>query len=311
MIHPNTEQIFASLELLVDRLPFDLPCHEDGSNISPFIWDSNLQGEFSIFNLYRSNSWIKLTDAALAIKQWQGLAYAQSFNDFSLNNEEIKAWQSGIGSLAQSINFLNNLQAYDFQFRCDISPNGIILGQINDGRWIGITSTIYVASYIPKATLDFTPNTQYIELDRSDVFTQITSNIAGLQSIKMGGDFGGSYPYSYTHQMVYGIGATRELAWESTLQASAMLIQGKFNTIYQGDDNLIDRYCDYGEEKINDMFSRYRNITKLLKQELCETIVYRISSWNSENIYITGEIKDDSQNDHVGICIKSNFVYNP
>jgi hypothetical protein len=316
------EQIFASLEILVDQLPFDLPYHEDGGYVYPFIWDSKVQADFNIFNLYRSNNWIKLTDAALVIKQWQGLGYAKAFNAFALNDGEIEAWQNGIESLAQSVNCLNNLQAYDFQFRSDVLSNGIILGQTNDGNWIGITSTVYVASGIPKATLDFTPDTQSpldIAADRSDVFDRITSNISGLQSIEMGGDFGGDYPYFYTHQMVYGIGATRELAWASTLQASGMLARGKLNTIYQRDNDLLDRYCDDGEEKIDDIFDRYKNIVKLLKQELSEVIVNRISSWNSENIYIIGETKECRQGDshserlcqRVGIYIKSNFVYNP
>jgi hypothetical protein len=308
------EQIFASLELLVDRLPFDLPCHEDGGYVHPFIWDCKVQAEFNIFNLFRSNSWVKLTDSALVIKQWNGLGYAQAFNDFSLNDGEIGAWQTGIGSLAHSLNCLNNLQAYDFQFPSDVPPNGIILGQTNDGDWIGITSTIYVASHIPSETLDFTPNTRLsldIAADRSDILTQIINQLASLQNIKMSGDFGGGYPYSYTHQMVYGIGATRELAWASTLQASGMLAQGNLNTIYHRNSDLLDRYCDDGEERINDVFGRYKNIAKLLGQELSEPIVYRISSWNSENIYIAGEIKNHVQGDLVGIYIKSNFVYNP
>jgi hypothetical protein len=308
------EQIFASLELLVNRLPFDLPCHEDGGYVYPFIWDSKVQSEFNIFNLCRSNSWVKLTDAALVIKQWDGLGYAQAFNDFSLNDGESEAWQNGIRSLAQSLNCLNNLQAYDFQFQSDVPPNGIILGQTNDGNWIGMTSTVYVASGIPEATLDFTPDTRLsldIAADRSDILTQIINQISSLQNIKMTGDFGGGYPYSYNHQMVYGIGATRELAWGSTLQASGMLVQGKLNTIYHRSSDLLDRYCDDGEERTNDVFDRYKNIARLLRQELSEPIVYRISSWNSENIYIAGGIKNYVQGDLVGIYIKSNFVYNP
>jgi Nuclease A inhibitor-like protein len=308
------EQIFASLELLVNRLPFDLPYHEDGGYVYPFIWDRKVQAEFNIFNLCRSNGWLKITDAALVIKQWDGLGYAQAFNDFSLNDGELGAWRTDIGSLAHSLNCLNNLQAYDFQFPSDVPPNGIIVGQTNDGDWIGITSTIYVASHIPSATLDFTPATRLsldLAADRSDILTQIINQISSFQNIKMSGDFGGGYPYSYTHQMVYGIGATRELAWESTLQASGMLAQGKLNTIYHRSSDLLDRYCDDGEERINDVFDRYKNIAKLLRQELSEPIVYRISSWNSENIYIAGEIKNYSQGDLVGIYIKSNFVYNP
>jgi Nuclease A inhibitor-like protein len=308
------EQIFASLELLVDRLPFDLPYHEDGGYVYPFIWDRKVQAEFNIFNLYRSNSWVKLTDTALVIKQWEGLGYAQVFNDFSLNDGEIGAWQNGIKSLAQSLNYLNNLQAYDFQFQSDVPPNGIILGQTNEGNWIGITSAVYVASHIPNATLDFTPDTRLlldIAADRADILTRIINQLSSFQNIKMSGDFGGGYPYSYTHQMVYGIGATRELAWGSTLQASGMLAQGKLNTIYHRSSDLLDRYCDDGEERINDVFDRYKNIVKLLRQELSEPIVYRISSWNSENIYIAGEIKNYDRGDIVGIYIKSNFVYNP
>ncbi len=316
------EQIFASLELLVDRVPFDLPYHEDGGHIYPFIWDSNIHGEFNTFNLCCSNNWTKLTDAALVIKQWQGLAYAKAFNDFSLNIEEITAWQDGIKSLEQIVlgadspveNRLNNLQAYDFQFRGELSPNGIIIGQTNDSNWVGITSTVYVATNIPKATLDFTPSPRSqsnIEADRSSIFPRIASIISSLPTMRMGGDFGGGYIYSYHHQMVFGIGKTRELAWESTLQASGMLAQGKFNTIYQRDEDLLDRYYDYGEEKVNDVFGRYKNIAKLLKQELCDPIVYRISSWNSENIYILGESQQNSQGDRVGIYINSNFVYNP
>ncbi len=312
------EQIFASLELLVDRLPFDLPCHEDGGYVYPFIWDCKVQAQFNIFNLCRSNSWVKLTDAALVIKQWEGLEYTRSFNDeendFSLNDEETETWQNDIRSLSQSLNYLNNLQAYDFQFQSDVPPNGIILGQANDSNWIGITSTVYVASHIPNGTLDFTPATRLsldIAADRSDILAQIINQTSSLQNIKMSGDFGGGYPYSYTHQMVYGIGATRELAFASTLQASEMLAQGKLNTIYQRNGDLLDHYFDRSEERINDVFDRYKNIVKLLRQELSETIVYRISSWNSENIYIAGEIKNHDRGNLIGINIKSNFVYNP
>jgi hypothetical protein len=195
----------------------------------------------------------------------------------------------------------------------------------DDGNWVGITSTVYVASDIPEATLNFTPNIQpplNIDANRSHISHQIADIISSLQKIKMSGDFGGGYPYSYSHQMVYGIGTTRELAWESTIQASGMLARGNLNTVYQRDDNLLDRYCDRSQEKINDVFDRYVNITKLFKQELTNPIVYRISSWNSENIYIIGEMKESSQSDsssvmprlpcsEVGIYIKSNFVYNP
>jgi len=71
----DPEEIFDELEILVNRLPFKLPHHEDGGIVYPFAWNSSSMDEFNSFNLLQANEWIKSTDTNLVI--------TQSGNDFS------------------------------------------------------------------------------------------------------------------------------------------------------------------------------------------------------------------------------------
>jgi Nuclease A inhibitor-like protein len=111
-------------------------------------------------------------------------------------------------------------------------------------------------------------------------------------------------------RMVIEIGETREIAWQNTLQASGMLELAKFNRMYENREDFLDYYCHLSERKINDIFKRYAKITKMLKQELDNPIVYRISCGISDRIYILGQVQG-MKGDKLGIYIKSNFVYNP
>lgn len=93
-MQPETEQIFATLELLLDgnlafrNLAFNLPGHEDGGQISPFVWDGSNSGEFNILNLCRANSWLQLTDVDAIVKDWQEMNYLKHFPNFSLNPKQ-------------------------------------------------------------------------------------------------------------------------------------------------------------------------------------------------------------------------------
>lgn len=331
-MHPKTEQIFASLELLIDSLPFYSPVYRDTGQVysRPFIWDSNVQGEFNIFNLCRSSEYIKSTDISLVIKQWQELEYAQALNGFLFDDEERKTWRDSIESLSQVFSSLTNIQAYDFHFeyykRRQISPNGIIIGQIDDNCWIGITSTVYVSDKILKPELATTPivsSPLNIATDGAELLDRICQTIATLESIDMYGDFGHgnanyyySHEYFYTHKIVRGIGRNKELAWESTLQASEMLEIGVLNRIYPKPecDKIIYGYYNYREEEVEDILDRYHKIDELIKQELSNLLVYQIGAWTTRNIYIVGEYdKGDSYSEtlcqRIGIYINSKFGY--
>jgi hypothetical protein len=346
-MHP--EEIFDRLGILVNKLPFNLPNHEDGGNIYPFAWNSDANGEFNIFSLFKINNWIKPADVNSVIKELLEFKYAEEFSPVRLSDRETDYWQDGIKTLSNILNSLIDLQAYNFKLQEHRSASGIILGQTTDGDWIGITSTVYVASFIGKEFIDFSIlNESLLKIDehklmpdfhqkkvkslmpqapkqkisreikyaqsagKSDLLSQIATIILSLKdniAVQNSGDDG--YSMSLVYKIVYGTGKTIDMAWEKTLQASHMLKIGKFNTIYHGDDELYERYCDYEQEEVDDIFGRYKEITELINKESTNPLVYRISSWDSENIYIIGSSNEADKEDRVGIYIKSNFVYNP
>lgn len=346
-MHP--EEIFDTLEILVDKLPFNLPHHEDGGRVYPFAWNTNNQGQFNVLNLCQYNDWIKSSDVDTVINQWHDLSYVKSFNGGSFDGLEIGGWQEGIKSLALAIGSLNNLQAYNFRIKNGFHlQDGIIIGQTSDGIWLGITSTVYVSSGIPEDRISYSQIEQLplkIEINRpieeqkstatslmpkspaakvasnkkytsllgeSHVISQVEEIIQDrLKNIFINADFA-DYGCSHDYKMVFGVGDSLESAWNQTLQASGMLKIAKFNRLYTRNDELIEHYyCDYEDEEVDDIFSRYQKITEILTKELSTATVYRLSSWVSENIYITGDINGGDEGNKLGIYIKSIFVYNP
>ncbi|MGL5875440.1 MAG: nuclease A inhibitor family protein [Xenococcaceae cyanobacterium] len=308
---PETEQAYGTLELLVDKLSFDLPGHENGGYIYPLVWDETAQGEFNIFNLCQLKNWLKLTDADAVIKSWQQLEYAKCFNDFSLNPEQIKTWEDNIKSLWQIINHhLDNLESYIFNIGFyDKSPN-IIIGHTKDKDWIGIAQTIYVESNIPQEIIARSPinktiTTKTLGENTLSLDLKLKAITSKLGTIAMSGDFGGGYCYSYTHKIIYGIGATKELALENTLQKSGMLEINNFKGLYRDRQYLDNWFCDSDNTKI---YQKYNRINQFMEQTFSEVIMYRLSSWTDENIYIIGQTNNS---DRVGIYLKSSFVYNP
>ncbi|MEM8777799.1 MAG: nuclease A inhibitor family protein [Cyanobacteria bacterium P01_G01_bin.49] len=296
---PEIEQAYGTLELLIQGLSFYLPGHEDGGYIYPFVWDETTQGKFNIFNLFQSNNWLKITDADPIIKSWKKLEYPRHFNDFSLNNQQIKDWESKIESLWQIItNNLDNLECYNFAF----CSSGIIIGQTKDTDWVAITPTIYVETDIPQTRIARSPlnnktNPESLSTNTSHLDSQLKTITSKLGSISLSGDFGGGYYYSYTHKIVYGIGATKELALENTLQKSQILEISKFNRFYPNDyDNYHEN--DHQSDRIN----------QFLEKQLTKIILYRISYEIKEYIYIIGQT---NSSDRIGLFLKSFFVYNP
>lgn len=305
----ETEQACGTLELLTDKLSFDLPGHEDGGYIYPFVWDKASKDEFNIFNLCEENSWLKLTDRDRVIKSWQQLEYARYFNDFSLNSEQIKIWESNIDSLEPIIQTLDNLEAYLFQNTYGSPPN-IILGQIEDNSWIGIAPTIYVETNVPHEII-----ARYIQYDKNTASSsgekviefdkKVKAIISRLGKIELNGDFGGGYIYSYTHKIVYSFGATKKLAFKNTIQKTGMLEVSKFDGLYR-DRQYLKNWS--GDPNIQITYQKYARLNQFIDRELNDVMVYRISSWIAEHIYIIGQM---NQGDRVGLYLKSFFVYNP
>ena len=306
----KTEQLLGTLELLVDKLSFNLPGHEDGGYVYPFVWEEVTQGKFNICNLCQANNWLKLTDTDAIIKSWQKLEYARCFNDLNFTLEQVKAWENKINSLQQVIQTLNSLKSYTFNFSSYGANPNIILGQIDDNAWIGIAPTIYVETNVSHEII-----ARYSQSEKNiasqygektvEFEAKIKTIIAKLESIALSGDFGGGYCYSYTHKLVYSFGATLESALNNTLQKTGMLEVSKFAGLYSGRQHLDDYYGDYNA---NNRYQKYDRLNRYFQQTFEDVEVYRVASWIAEHIYILGKI---NKSDRAGIYIESYFVYNP
>jgi len=313
---PETEQTIGTLELLLERVPYiHLPGHEDGSSIYPFVWERNTQGEFNAFNLCLSKNWFKLTDADAIVTSLKKLEYAKCFNDFPLNQEQIKVWENRIELLWQVIyNNLDNLESYLFNLNSYWGEYpGIIIGQTEDKNWVVIAPTVYVETNIPqgvisRSSIDKIPVPEFSGFDSSNLETQLKNCVEDLGSISMSGDFGGGYGYSYTHQIVYSLAASKELAMEQVLQKARILEISKFNGFYLDRGYFNEWFCDDNLNEINQKYNQINQINQFFEQKFDEAFMYRISSWVQENIYIFGESNDG---DYVGLYIDSSFVYNP
>ncbi|MEA5550062.1 nuclease A inhibitor family protein [Anabaena cylindrica UHCC 0172] len=311
---PETEQTIGTLKLLLKQRPYiHLPEHE--GDIYPFVWDKNTQGDFNAFNVCLSNNWFKLTDADVSITRLEGLKYAKCFNDFSLNQEQIEAWENRIELLWQVIsNNLDNLEAYVLNLNSywDKYP-GIIIGQTKDKNWVAIAPTVYVETYIPqevisRSSIAKAPVMKVSGFDSSNLETQLKKCVKDLGSISMSGDFAGDYSYSYTHQIVYSLATSKELAMEQVLQKSGMLEIGKFSGFYKDREYFDEWFCDDYVNKLNKKYNQVNQMNQFFEQKFDQAFMYRISSWEEENIYIVGESNDG---DYVGLYIKSSFVCNP
>ncbi len=59
----SEEQILGTLQVLTEaHLSCNLPYHEDGGFLIPFVWNVAEQGEFNILNLSHEKGWLRITD---------------------------------------------------------------------------------------------------------------------------------------------------------------------------------------------------------------------------------------------------------
>lgn len=311
-MQPETEQTFATLELLLDgNLAFDLPGHEDGGQISPFTWDRSNSGEFNILNLCRANGWIQLTDVDAIVKDWQEMNYMKHFPDFSLSPKQKNDLIYQLASLFQVLNTnLENLEAYILNSRYFyVSNPGVVIGKTKDENWICISPTVYTETNIPQGQISRSPLTNAVKPQSlSETTLTILSTIQAITSeigtISLSGDFDG-YMYNFTYQIVYAIATTKESAIERALQASGMLELAQFNGFLRDIEYIRKYHFEYDP---NETYQSYQNINQFLNQTFLQVFMYRLSFWTHENIYIIGQT---SGGDWAGIYIDSEFVYNP
>ena len=116
------------------------------------------------------------------------------------------------------------------------------------------------------------------------------------------------YPRNHDYRMVYAVAKTKKSAVEKILKVSGMLEISQFHSFYP--DKQYFQEWEFVDEldKQDLMYQKYNQINQFLNQNFSKVTMYRFSFEIFEKIYIFGETKNC---DRAGICIKSNFVYNP
>ncbi|BAY61087.1 hypothetical protein NIES22_11480 [Calothrix brevissima NIES-22] len=312
-MQPKTEQILATLQVIIEpQSGFNLPGHESGGSISPFVWELSQNGEFNILNLSLEKGWLKLTDIDATIKNWQTMDYASNFNSFSLNLNEKTAWASKIEILSQLlIQNLQDLESFNVKtssYFPDDDLVGLIVGKTTDGNWIAVFHTLYKETKIPQEQLSRSPvihhiSAQALRENTLNIVSQLQAITSDMGTIHLAGDIGGGYYYNYDYQIVYGAAETKEAAMAQALQASGMLEIGIFHKFFS-EKEYLPRWANNLEAK----YAKYDKLNKFLHHTFAEVMMYRFSFWTQENIYIIGET---SGGDWAGLYIESEFVYNP
>ncbi|MFB2894838.1 nuclease A inhibitor family protein [Aerosakkonemataceae cyanobacterium BLCC-F50] len=311
----ETEQLLATLELLTEpSLPFDLPGHEDGGYLVPFVWDVSERGEFNVLNLSYAEGWLQLTDINALIQI--GQYYLDFFPIYAHGYDENSARRNNkIKLLLQllSIN-LEGLEALKLEAKSPrVVPNppvGIVVGRTKDGDWIAACPTVYKATEIPEQYIARSPQSEETSdkpLGKTtlDLIAQIEAISSDIGVIHLEGDFGGGYCYAYDHQIIYTVAQTKELVFKRILQLSGILEINQFHAFYP-DKSYFEDDCDSYETY--KFYLRYEELVQFLNQSFDKILMYRFSFWSLEYIYIIGQTQLGNE---VGLHLASEFIYNP
>lgn len=314
---PETEQIFATLEVLLENKLLCLLPYNDASYWQPFLWDSAEKGEFNAWNLAIAQGFVSLTDVDVAIAHWQsverwGTPTDQSKNDYEYappRNEREDEWNAEIEAKRfesyQQLSQLLKAELRDLQaFRLSVPkvndsyferhrPNYcfyIIIGKTDDGDWICFSQTVpdqvsYRRSKQSKSELEKATD---IKLGLQ---SKIHSIISELPPIKLYGYYYGDYNYTYEHKILYAIANKKAVAIELALQSAGMLTVEKTNVGY--------RSKEYDHiPKLNEFFNT----------KLGDKAVYTLSFWDKGYTY---EIGQTPSGDWLGVRSILEFEYNP
>ncbi len=312
-MNKETKKILGTLELLLESCPcINIPGHEDGGYIYPFIWETSKQGEFNPFNLSISKRWLKQTDDDVILSNWQEMQYLMSFHRFDLDMVEIKQKSRIIPDLFRLLS--DNLQELEyFNLETGYNPVGLIFGKTIDGDWISVCPTVYRETHIRQEQISRTRQNQEYNLEEIGentkcLISEVERIISKFGSIFLEGGDIHNYTCDHDYQMIYVAGKTKKLAVETILQASGILEISKFHSFYP-DKQYFQEWEFVDELETQElMHQKYTQINQFFNQTFSDVMMYRFSFGYLENIYIIGETENS---DRAGIYIKSEFVYNP
>lgn len=311
---PETEQLLGTLELLV--------WHPHPSRI--FVWETEVQGEFNVWNLAIAQGFVSLTDVDVAIAHWQsverwGTPTDQFKNDYEYappRNKRKDGWNSEIEAkrfesyqqLSQLLKAeLQELQAFklsvpvqtDYYFTFD-HPDFcfyILIGKTEDGDWLCLSPTVpdvapvlaeeIIYTRYNKSNSLLTEVTNIEELSAKTLVLQsrIENILSQLPPVELYSYYYGGYKGIYYHKIFYAFANQKIDAIEQALQSARMLKVEKTN-------------IGYGSDELSQFF----------KAKLGACAIYRLSFWD---IAYTYEIGQTPTGDWLGVRSLLEFEYNP
>lgn len=318
-MNPETEQTLATLEVILEKpISYSLPCHEGGANFQPYIWDANIQSEFTPLNLIKHEGWIKETDPEVAVDSWIKLEQNSLVSDLIylyhsdpanlLLDDKNKALRYNFycDLLEVLIDELEELQSFNFTYNSNYSLF-IISGIIPDTQsWICLSAKvpqetpeyindlIYCSPYIQ----DYEVNLDNKKVSQAEI--KINKILEKLAPIKIYGYYDGGYRHIHEFRVTCSLGNTKENAINRALTASGLV------EIYK-----LEKFSKRGRGGWgfrNYFDSHEQHLADFLNKAFSELLLYRFCFWDYEHLYILGEKGD---RDFVGIALHSQFTYNP
>ena len=288
----ETEKLLGTLEILSDRA---------------FVWETEKEEELNLWHFILSQVSVKETDLDLVIKHWQNIEiwgtptdqkadgyeyapYREERKDDDWNDDLAKERQKYYRELQKICqkNF-KNLQAYILltsssewgQLNFYIS---IIVAQTGNNNWICLAPVVedLCCSRKNMSKDRFIENIQDIQIDTID------SILNKLTPITLYDYYYGGYNQTHQHQIIKGVGTTKEKAIALALQESGMIVWQTEPAKHYG--------------KNSDLLNKFMN--QCLQDRAC----FRISFWGVCYIFDLGKTP---VNDWIGIKNKVEFEYNP
>lgn len=303
----ETERIFRVLESFNAGLP-------DGEKVwnNPFLWDTQQQGEFNIWQLLVSECLVYSTAIDQAIKHWQdiesrgtvtaqdvkykGYKYAPYWNERKHRVASYILRERADIYKALAYFLKQNLLLFEAYELCDYSHTEydfrvcMILGHTLDSDWLCIIPTVpnqvnsrYSRSlYVNIKTFN---SCKSENLNTQDLFEKVNKILARLSPISIYGYYG----YTYNHQILCTSSIDKIKAISLGLQASGM---------FTFDESL--------SEIIN--FPRGKQVRQFMEETLQGCGRYTFSFWESAYDYYLGYIQTG---DWLGFKHRFWSEYNP
>jgi hypothetical protein len=307
---PETEQLLRTLEIL----------GEHPSSI--FVWESEEQREFTLWNLAIAEGFVSLTDVDVVIAHWQAVEHWGTPTDQTdyeyapPRDEREDGWNAKIeakraGLYQQFSQFLKadlqDLQAFilsvpqenynKFEWDHPYFCFCIIIGKTDNINWMCFSQTVpnqviyphFYSKYSNSKSSEM-PDIKLLDAKTLGLQSKIHSILLELPPITLYGYYYGGYDYTYEHHIVHTTATQKSLAIELALQAAGMLTVEK-------------TYFEYSLNKFN-----RQELSQFFNSKLSERTLYSLSFWD---IGYTYEIGQAPTGDWLGIRSLLEFEYNP